>query len=153
MIHFVASLIIDLRMQREVFSKLTLIVSESASIAFESSSTSDANIVQRRLQEDLPLKINQIKKEVLDSWTPYSYLLSFPTESFMGDFWQNVHAAWVYSPYTGKEITKEQQSHRERIINILQRAFNSFGFGIVVCLFLAPICFFQNEVQSSFRKS
>ena len=84
------------------------------------------------------LKIEQIKKDVFISWSPYSYLHVFPTESLMKEFWGNVYDAWIYLPNPTEDISKEQQSQRVRILYFLQIGVNSLAFGMILSLFVAP---------------
>jgi len=129
-------------MQREVVEKIALFASEAAGKVLEDSLTDGDNSVQKRLNMEVHLKIATIKKDVFVSWTPYSYLLTFPTESFMKRFWENIYETWIYLPHTANEITREQQSYREKTLTLFERAVNSFIFGVILCLVLTPVLFF-----------
>jgi hypothetical protein len=145
-LHFVVSLIIDQRMQKEIFVKSAALAADIAQQAFESPLTSDADGAMRRINEELPSKTAELKEIIFDSWKPYSYLPAFPTEDILKGFWEEeINETWILQPYKDKEIGDEERFKRENLLVFFQKTVNSLAFGVLLCLLLSPFFYLMRQ--------
>lgn len=114
LIYLAASFIINIRIQRDIAGKMATLSAEEALAMLNTEFDPQVNRdrAKQAILAALPQKVRNIKTEVVESWKPYSYLITVPFGNCMTEFEEYVYgfSLKVFKGNNGNEVHDAPQS-------------------------------------------